>query len=228
MMLGQIIEFFQLRPKSMMLMSLEQKIGKFVVLLLCCIILKRTNQGLTMTIFIRTLLTGTILLFGLATFVLSGTNESVEYKADFIVKLMDYVTWPDGAGSDRTGSVVIAVVGESPLTPRLEELAQKRSKEGKKVVVKTISLDDSLADCQILFMPSKDKGDLAKVLKGLQDAPVLTVSDAEYFARHGVMINFFEDNVGGKSKVKFEVNRTTIKMSGLKLSSRLLKLAKII
>ena len=181
-----------------------------------------------MTIFIRTLLTGIIMLFGVATFVLSDTNESVEYKADFIIKLMDYVTWPDGAGSDRTGAVVIAVVGESPLTPRLKELAIKRTQEGKKVTVKTVSIDDSLVDCQILFMPTKDKVDLAKILKKLQDAPVFTVSEAEYFARHGVMINFFEDEVSGKSKVKFEVNRTTIKMAGLKLSSRLLKLAKII
>ena len=180
-----------------------------------------------MTIFMRTLLTCIVLLFG-ATLVFSNATESVEYKADFIVKLMDYVTWPDGAGSDRTGVVVIAVVGESPLTPRLEELAKKRTQEGKKVTVKTISIDDSLRDCQILFMPTKSKVDLAKILKGLRDAPVFTVSDAEYFARHGVMINFFDEKISGKSKVKFEVNRTTIKMSGLKLSSRLLKLAKII
>lgn len=181
-----------------------------------------------MNIFLRTLLTCMILLFGIAMMVQSNTNESVDYKADFIIKLIDYVTWPDGAGSDKAGAVVIAVVGESPLTPRLEELAKNRTKDSKKVTIKTISITDTLANCQILFMPTKDKKDLAKILKGVKDAPVFTVSDADYFARHGVMINFFEEKVGGENKIKFEVNRTTIKMAGLKLSSRLLKLAKII
>ena len=151
-----------------------------------------------MTIFQRTLLTGIILLFGVATFVLSDTNESAEYKADFIIKLMDHVTWPDGAGSDKTGAVVIAVVGESPLTPRLKELAKERTQEGRKVIVKIISIADSLANCQILFMPTNDKAILATILRGLKHAPVLTVSDADYFSRHGVMINFYEEEVDGK------------------------------
>jgi len=53
---------------------------------------------------------------------------------------------------------------------------------------------------------------------------VLTVSDCEYFARYGVMLNFYKDG----DKVKFEHNRRTAKEAGLKVSSKLLKMATII
>ena len=42
------------------------------------------------------------------------------------------------------------------------------------------------------------------------------------------MINFYTETDGGKNKVKFEINNLMVKDHGLKISSKLLKLAKII
>ena len=174
------------------------------------------------------LLTTILFLLGISAFGQEDTEEEINYKADFIIKLIDYTTWAEGAGKDSQGAVVISVIGESPLTPRLKELAAAETKNDKKITVKVVSIEDKLTDCQILFLPTKDKKDLAKILKKVDGHPVLTVSDCYYFARHGVMINFVKEENDGKTKVKFEVNRTTIKLAGLKLSSRLLKLATII
>ena len=151
----------------------------------------------------------------------------IDFKADFIVKVTDYVTWPEGAGANAAGEVAIAVLGDSPLTPKLKELSSERTNKGTKLSVTTVTLEDNLAAYQILFIATEDKTELAKILKKVGNAPVLIVSDAYYFARYGVMVNFYKEE-GGDGKVKFEANQMTMGIAGLKMSSKLLKLATII
>jgi hypothetical protein len=150
-------------------------------------------------------------------------EDDAAYKADFIVKLIDYVTWPAGAGPD---GVTIGVIGDSPLLAGLKTKAAEKSAAGKKVTVKAITLADPVTDCQIVFIPTTDKAELAKVLKKIGASPVLTVSDCQGFAGFGVIINFFKEE--GTGKVKFEVNTLAAGDVKLKISSQLLKLAKII
>ncbi|MBU0985016.1 MAG: YfiR family protein [candidate division Zixibacteria bacterium] len=152
------------------------------------------------------------------------TDEASQFKADFIVKLVDYVTWPSGVPSSADG-VVVGVVGETPLLPEIERMAADKTSSGTKVTVKSMSYEDNLGDANIVFMATTELPDLAKVLKGVAGKPVLTVADAEGFAGYGVMINFFLDD---KAKVKFEANTLAAKDAGLKISSKLLKLAKLI
>jgi len=154
------------------------------------------------------------------------SQADIDYKADFIVKIIDYVTWPEGAATGADGAVVIAVVGESALTPKLTELAAAKTASGTKITVKTVTPEDDLTNCQILFIATEDKTELAPILKKVGKVPVLTISDAYYFARYGVMVNFFKEE--GNDKVKFEVNTVTMGFVKIKMSSKLLKLATLI
>jgi len=167
---------------------------------------------------------GSLVLFALCADAKDMTAAEIEFKADFIVKVTDYVTWPEGAAANAAGEITVAVLGDSPLTPKLKELVAARK---AKMSVTTVTLNDNLAAYQILFIGTEDKAELAQVLKKVQNSPVLTISDAYYFARHGVMVNFYKEE-GGDGKVKFEVNQMTLGMAGLKMSSKLLKLATII
>lgn len=151
----------------------------------------------------------------------------VSQKADFILKLIDYVEWPAGKQVDASGAIVIACVGESPEVAKLKELAAAKSAEGLKVTVKVLSATDTLAGNQIVYISNCDKAELAKVLKGLGTKPTLTVSSCASFARFGVMVNILDDASSG-SKVSFEVNTITVKEAGLKIGSQLLKLATVI
>ncbi len=172
----------------------------------------------------KALLVGITMVFCIVAMGQSMTEEEIDHKADIILKIIQFGEWPESAKTGADGKFVIHVVGESPLTPRLEALAKEKSAGGAPIVVKVVSIEDDIAACQILFMATKETADLAKILKKVDGKPCFTVSDAEYFARYGVMVNFVE--VDGKTK--FEVNRTTMKMSGLKMSSKMLKMAVII
>lgn len=151
-------------------------------------------------------------------------EDDSSFKADFILKLFDYVTYPAGSGVDSNGSATIGVLGESQVTAALKAAVANAS--GKKITVKVVSVTDPLTDCAVLFISTTDKSELAKVLKKVANGPVVTVSDCTGFAGFGVIVNFFKED--GSGKVKFEINTLAAGDAKLKFSSQLLKLAKII
>lgn len=172
-----------------------------------------------------------ITLVGLVTFLvgllsLAQAEDDSTYKAGFIVKLFDYVQWPAGSGIDSNGSAVIGVLGDCPLVAPLKAAAAEKSAGGKLLTVKIVTMTDPLSDCDILLIPTTDKTELAKIMKKLATAPVVTVSDCTGFAGFGVMVNFYKDDASGK--VKFEINTLAAGDAKLKFSSQLLKLAKVI
>ena len=56
-----------------------------------------------------------------------GMTAEASDKADFVVKLIDFVEWPTGKGTDGSGAVVIACVGDSPVIAALFTLTSKPS-----------------------------------------------------------------------------------------------------
>ncbi len=78
--------------------------------------------------------------------------------------------------------------------------------------------------CQILFIASSEKPRMRQILQGVKGASVLTVGDTEGFARMGGVINFVLDN----NRVRFEINLKAAERGRLKLSARLLTVAKLI
>ncbi len=173
----------------------------------------------------RTLRPLFVLLLGALVGLTPGnTNAGAADEADAVIKLLDYVEWPAGAASDKDGALLISVIGDAATVSQLKDLAAKRTAEGKKTTVKAISLDDTLTNTQVLYFTTQDKSELAKILKKVDSAPVLTVTNCPGFPRFGVMVGLFTE----EGKVKFEINTMVVKAGGLKISSQLLKLARII
>jgi hypothetical protein len=54
--------------------------------------------------------------------------------------------------------------------------------------------------------------------------PILTVGDSNGFATSGVLVNFYTSG----DTVRFEMNETAIERSGLRVSGKLLKLARLV
>jgi hypothetical protein len=78
--------------------------------------------------------------------------------------------------------------------------------------------------CQVLFIGVKEKKLLPAILAGVKGNPVLTAGESEHFVQEGGMISFLlEDN-----KIRFEVNLEVAQKAKLRISSRLLALAKTV
>jgi hypothetical protein len=76
----------------------------------------------------------------------------------------------------------------------------------------------------ILFISASEKKRLPVILSSLRGSSVLTVSDMEGFLDAGGMVQFLNEN----DRVRFAVNVDATGRARLKLSSKLLSLAKVV
>jgi hypothetical protein len=90
-------------------------------------------------------------------------------------------------------------------------------------VVRHFPSADQMEPCQVLFVPAGDDDALPAIMAKLANAPVLTVGESDRFMAAGGEIRFFlEDN-----KMRFEIDPAATDAARLKVSAKLMKLARI-
>ena len=92
------------------------------------------------------------------------------------------------------------------------------------VVIKYYQRVEEAVSSHVLFISASEEARLPAILAVLEETPVLTVSDLERFTERGGMIALrLVDR-----KVHFDINMDATERAGLKLSSQLLRLAKVV
>jgi hypothetical protein len=149
------------------------------------------------------------------------TPKEAEIKAAFLYNFTKFVAWSDSAPQESITPYVIAVLGDDPFGDALSAL-EKKTVQGRPIVVQNVSSLDSLKSCQMLFISSSEEPRLGAILRAAHARKILTVGDMEGFASRGGIIGLglYGDRVG------FEINVESARQAGLTISSRLLSLAK--
>ncbi len=146
-------------------------------------------------------------------------------KAGYIEKFTHFVQWPVNVGkNDSTEIFQIAIIGQNTFGEVLDELFSKVRINGNQVIIKHITSIDEIKNSMILFISESEEKNLDKILEYTTDKPLLTISDSEGYGEKGVLINMFTEG----NYIRYEVNRTTLDKSGLKINSLLLSYAVII
>ncbi len=82
-----------------------------------------------------------------------------------------------------------------------------------------------LGGCQLLFIHDPERAASARLLTAVEGRPVLSIGDTPGFARGaGGIVNLVRQG----RKLRFNVNLARARAAGLRISSRLLKLARIV
>lgn len=147
--------------------------------------------------------------------------ESPEYavKAAFLVKFGSYVEWPANTFATDKTPLVIGIVGGDPLGSTLDSLATGRTIDGRPMEIARSQLIDQMKGEQILFISQSEKEKMAKIAARLEGKKVLTVAE---FDDPNIIIQFVTEN----DKVRFDINLDQANRVGLKLSSKLLSVAR--
>jgi hypothetical protein len=149
-----------------------------------------------------------------------NAEQEANLKAAFIYNFTKYIDW---GRYDHGSDFVIGIVGDSPITESLNEIARQNTVDNKRIVIKTINSPAEIADCDILFIPKKSRFSLNYLL-GKAGPGVLTITEQKGLAKQGAAFNFVIIN----NRLKFEANLKAISAAGLKAGSQLLKLAIIV
>lgn len=140
-------------------------------------------------------------------------------KAAFVYNFMVFTEWPP----EVAGKLTLCVMG-ADMGSALDVLVNNKLIGTRTVVVQRISDRHPVASCQVLFLSPAGVADLPRMLDSLNGKPVLTLADSPGAARDGVSINMELRD----SKVVFEVNLKALRSAGLAVSSKLLRLAKVV
>jgi len=153
---------------------------------------------------------------------LSQAASEYQLKAEFIYNFAKFVVWPPATFPTPSDSFGMCVYERNPISAVLERDMQGKTVQGRRIAVKTVVNIGEARACQILFIGQIKKATLNDLLKDLQGAPVLTVGEAPGFTQAGGMINLAVES----GQLRFVVNNGAARKVGLKISSRLLSLAK--
>jgi hypothetical protein len=174
----------------------------------------------------RLLLTPGLLVIFLSSVYGQPSPSATEYqvKAAFLYNFVKFVDWPSDSFPSESAPLQICILGQYPLGLELENLTRGKMVNSRSLEINHISSLQRAKTCQLLFVSSSERRRTREILAAMEGASVLTVGDEEGFARAGGVINFvFESD-----KVRFEVNMDAAKRARLKISAKLLVLAKLV
>ena len=150
--------------------------------------------------------------------VLYAQDSTLEYrvKAAYLFNFARFVEWP--ATALGNGPFRICVAGRNPFGTVLEETVRGEEIAGRPIEVRVILEPE--AGCHIAFIA---RGAATPAyLRAYHGAAVLTVGEVDGFINEGGIINFVLEG----NNVRFEIGNEVAHRSGLRISSRLLRLAR--
>lgn len=155
-------------------------------------------------------------------FAKGDVSKHQQIMAGLLLHLTSFTQWPEQSSE----SINLCILGDDLFENYINDIAKRRSKSrsGKAIVIsrsKNIT-KASVDSCQMIYIAPKQLSQLWDVLP--EEHNILLVSYSKNFIAQGGMINFVTDN----KRVKLEVNLPAVLNAKLKLSSTLLKHAKII
>ncbi len=147
-----------------------------------------------------------------------------EVKASFVYTVAKFVEWPDRAFQRPGAPLVFEVLGEDALEEALERAARGKTVNGHPVEVRKAGKSGDLSPCHVLYVGRSEAGHLRGVLDRVRGATVLTVGELARFAEDGGVMGLrLEENM-----IRFEVNIDAAARAHLSISSKILKLGKVI
>ncbi len=147
-----------------------------------------------------------------------------ELKAAMLYNLTRFVEWPPSAYSDPEAPMQLCILGRDPFGNSLASIVLKQAINGRPVLIRHAQNDKEIRACHLLYISSSERKATVQIFATLKGSSVLTVGEMTQFAAHGGMIQFSLE----EQQVRFDINLDAASRAGLKISSRLLLLARIV
>jgi len=148
---------------------------------------------------------------------MSASAQNEKFKALFLYNFTKFIEWPE---SQKGGDFVIGVMGSSPIINELSTIAEKKTVGSQDIVVKKLNSASEANACHIVYVPENQSNKVNAIISSVSSTSVLVISDKDGLISSGSGINYVSVN----GKQKFEVSKTNIESTGLKVNSQLLSL----
>lgn len=164
----------------------------------------------------KLLLLALLIFFNVAAF-----SQNYQLHSVYMYSFIKYVQWPS---QDVEGDFLIGVVGESPILEHLEKMASTKKAGSRKIVIRKYNDVTEIEQTHMLFLAKELNNQLPALLKRAGNKHTLIITEEEGMGSEGSNINF----VVRKGRLAFELNKSAMQRSSLKVSNELTRLAILI
>ncbi|MGD1042500.1 MAG: YfiR family protein [Sedimentisphaerales bacterium] len=161
-----------------------------------------------------------------------------DIKAAFFYNFIKFTEWPEGKVAEPN-TITIGLLGENQFGDAFDPVKDKLVKD-KRLIIKNLgrfrksfpqndagklefaNYIKQLRKCHMLFIDDSERENYKAILDAVKGYGVLTVGETEDFLDVNGIITF----IPGTDKPVFEVNQKVCEQEGLKISSKVLRLAR--
>jgi len=147
-----------------------------------------------------------------------------QVKAAYVLNFLKFVEWPGDSNADIHERWIIGIVGENPFRDELTQIITGKTVQGHELGVRQFQPGEDFRVCQVLFISASEKKRLPTILAALNGLSVLTVGDMDHFIESGGTIQFVME----EKRVRFAIDISASSRARLKVSSKLLSLARTV
>jgi hypothetical protein len=154
----------------------------------------------------------------------SKTAGEYEVKAAFLYNFAKFVEWPERSFPNAQSDFTICVLGNDPFGRTLDDALEGKMIGSRHVKLERVKDAARARQCQMVFVSPSESQQLGGIIDQLRGASVLVVGETDGFAQAGGTVQFTLE----QDRVRFTINPDAAERAGLRLSSKLLALAKIV
>ena len=144
-----------------------------------------------------------------------------EVKAAYLYRFLPFVEWPRESFARPDSPIVIAVGGAADIAEALAQIVDKRTAQGRPIVVRRLAPGEVPGDAHLVFLGAAESARLPAIAKAAQARSMLVVCDWTNALDQGAAVNF----VPVEGRVRFEVALEAAERTRIRLSSRMLAVA---
>lgn len=147
-----------------------------------------------------------------------------QLKAVFLYNFAKFIDWPSNTFVTRQSPFVICILGVDPFGTTIDETLKGKTVEDRAVVIERAKEPAEVRHCQIVFVSASERHRLPEILTVLQGTSALIVGDTDRFTDSGGTIQLMLE----QNRIRFTINTDAAEGAGLRISSKLLALAKVV
>jgi len=150
-------------------------------------------------------------------------QESLEndIKAAFLYNFTKFVEWP-AAARDFKEPFRLCVLADPAFTQAIDRIIEGESVGARKLVRVEPQSVEQARTCDMLYVGKAETDRGSRLVTAVRQLPILTVGESSRFVDQGGAIGFVTEN----NRVRFDVSQRAAERSGLKVSSKLLRVAR--
>ena len=153
-----------------------------------------------------------------------ASASEAQVKAAFVYNFLKFVEWPTETFASARDSLVVGIMGTSETAEAAAAFLSGKQVNNRPLAVRRLALDAPILGVHVIFIGDIRGRGQSQVLYEAASTNVLSIGEAKGFANRGGVIGLLVED----QKVRFEINPDAAEAARLRISSKLLALAKLV